>query len=142
MAGGYPPLPATADGQFRHDFQGARRRIVGLVDMHVDIGVELAGDVEHDFDVPAAILWRGFVERHAADHVDAEPHHLPHQRFGSRRFDDAFLRKRNDLDIDQIAKALAGADHAFGRTGAPDRIDVDMAPQPRHAIFDGAREDT
>ena len=84
--------------------------------------------------MPAAVQWRVFVERHAADNVDAEPHYLPHQRFGAGRLDNSFLRKGDDLDIHQIAEALAGADQALGRPGAADRIDVDMGPQPRDAI--------
>ena len=137
---GDPSLPAIGNRQFGKHFEGSRGRVVGLVDMHLDVGVESFGDLEHDFDVPATILRRRFVERHAADDIDAALHDLSHQRFGARRFDDAFLRKGDDLDIDQIAKALAGADQAFGRARAANRIDIDMAPQPRYAVFDSARQ--
>src|SRR5467141_1585859 len=108
--------------------------------MHVDVGIEFSGDLEHDFDMPATILRRCFVERHAADHIDAALHDLPHQRFGARRFDDAFLRKGNDLDIDQVAKAFTGADQAVGGTRAADWIDIDLAPQPSNAVFNGTRQ--
>src|SRR3984893_953426 len=140
VAGGDPSLPAIGDREFGKHFEGSCCRIIGFVDMHVDVCIEFACDLEHDFDMAAAILRRGFVERHAADDIDAAFHHLPHQRFGARRFDDAFLRKGNDLDIDQVAKALAFPDQAFGRPRAADRIDIDMAPQPRNAVFDGPRE--
>ncbi len=140
MAGGDPALPAIGDGQFGDDFQRARLGIVGLVDMHVDVGIELPGDVEHDLDMPPAVPRRGLVERHAADDIDAKFHHLAHQRLGAGRFDDAFLRKGDDLNLHQIAKPLAGADQAFGRAGAADRIDIDMGAQPGNPVLQRLRQ--
>src|SRR5579864_6734268 len=104
--------------------------------MHVDIGVDLLRDVEDDFDVPAAVGGRGFVERHAADHVNAKLHDVPHQHFGARRLDDSLLWKCDDLDVDEIAKAFPGEDQTLCRTSSSNRIDVNMGAQPQDAVFD------
>jgi len=109
--------------------------------MHVDVGVELPGDVEDNLDMPPAVLRRRFIERHAADDINTEFHDLAHQRFGTGRFDDALLRKGHDLDIDQITKSLARTDQTFGRACAADRIDIDMGAQPRDTVLQGLRED-
>ena len=67
----HPALPAVPDRQFGKHFQRSRRRIVGLVDMHVDVGVEFPGDVEGNLDMPPAVRRRHFVEGHAAHDIDA-----------------------------------------------------------------------
>src|SRR3984893_13378698 len=95
--------------------KGSRHGIVGLIDMHVYIGVKFLCDLERNFDMPAAIGRRILVEWHAADDVDAKIHHLSHQSLSAGRFYDSLLRKGDDLDIDQIAKPFSGADQAFGR---------------------------
>src|SRR5260370_26637673 len=40
VAGGHPALPAVGDRQLGNHFQGSRHRIVGLIDMHVDVRSE------------------------------------------------------------------------------------------------------
>ena len=84
--------------------------------------------------MPPTIRRRRLVEGHAADDIDAELHRLAHQRLGTGRFDNALLRKCDDLDIHEFAKAVAGANEALGRPRAPDRIDVDMGSQTRNAV--------
>src|ERR1700730_5917649 len=58
----------------------------------------------------------------------------------SVRFYDSLLRKGDDLDIDQIAKPFAGADQAFGRSRAADRIDIHMGAQSGDAVFQRTAE--
>ena len=115
VAGGDPPLPAVFHGLLGQHLQRLGMRVVGLVHVHVDIGVVVRRHLEGERDVPGAVGRRILVEGHAADQIGAHLHRLPHQIVGALVLEDALLREGDDLYVRDVAGALARLQHAFER---------------------------
>ena len=135
-----PPLPAVFDGPLGQHLQGLRVRVVGLVHVHVDVGVVVAGDLEGEGDMPGAVPPVLLVERHPAHQVGTGLHRPPHQVVGALVLEDAFLREGDDLDVRDVAGAPARLEHAFERAQTADAVHVHMGAQARHAVGDGGAD--
>ena len=126
VAGGGARSPAAAVGLLDEDLERAPARVVGLVDVHVDVGVVAEREVEAELDVAARLVEPVLPVRHAADHVGALVHRRGHHLVGARVAPDALLREGDELDLAQAGVVGAGGgDPAQALQGA-DRVDVDV----------------
>ncbi|KOS79635.1 hypothetical protein DM53_441 [Burkholderia mallei] len=93
----------------------ARVRIVGLVAVHIDQAAAALGEIHQEPDRAHALLARVLEVRNAADDVRAHLDCPLHQRAAAAERFDAFLRERDDLQIDQPARLVLHLEHRLQR---------------------------
>src|SRR5690606_20708341 len=130
VSGCNTPLPAVGERLVGQQFQRLPGRIVRLVDVHVHVGVVVAGDGKGDLDVPGGVVHIPLAVGHTADEVGAVFHRLPHQVGGLRVSGQSKLGKGDELDFHLLAVALARCGDAFQDFHAGDVVNVHVAAQP------------
>ena len=90
-------------------------RIVGLVAMHIDQAAGALGQVHEELHRADALIAGVFEMRNAADHVSAHADRFFHQLATVAERLDAFLRERDDLQVNQMTAFLAHFEHGFER---------------------------
>jgi hypothetical protein len=81
-------------------------RLVGEVDVEVDVHAEGGGQREHDPDVLETVA---VVVRAAAHEIGAHRQSPAQQAFGARDLDDALLRERTELQVERRSVFLAAS---------------------------------
>src|SRR4029079_8274081 len=87
-----------------------------------------------DIDVSARVFVGVFIPRQSADHIAAFVDSFVHQLGGAAIADDAFLRKRDDLDAAVFRHLFAREQKAARGTQAADGADVAEQPKEGRAI--------
>ncbi len=108
-------------------------RVVGFVAMHVHQAAGAFGQVHQEFDRTHPLIAGVFKMRNAANHIGAQQNGFLHQVPAVAVRLDAFLRERDDLQVDQMATFLAHFEHRFER-GQRGIGDVDMGPHMLDAM--------
>ena len=108
-------------------------RRVAEVEMHVDIDVVFARQLEHAADLAGAI---GVIAGRSADDLCAAPQAIDHQLLGAGIVGQAFLRKYAQLDVDRPFIFVNQRLHAFKTAHADAGIDLHMGPHARRAMRD------
>src|SRR4029077_3268886 len=107
------------------------------IEMHVDVDVELARQGEDAVDLAlriAVAIGRG------AEHLDPLLQRLHQPLLGAGIVEQSLLRKDADLDIDRPGIVARQLPDAVEPGEADRRIDLDMRPDMRGAVQDGALE--
>ena len=107
------------------------------VEMHVDIDVELARQLEDAMDLAGFV---GVVARRAADHLGAALEPLDQELLGPRIADQSLLRKDADLDIDRPFVIGDQGLHALEAAHADAGIDLDLRSHAGRAMLDAFLE--
>ena len=107
------------------------------VEMHVDIDIELARQLEDAMDLAGFV---GVVARRAADHLGAALEPLDQELLGPRIADQSFLRKDADLDIDRPFVVGDQRLHALEAAHADAGIDLDLRAHAGCAMLDAFLE--
>ena len=113
------------------DVQVVRR--VADVEMHVDVDVELAGDLEDTPDLAVLVL---VVARRATDQLGAALEALDHQFLGAGIAGEAFLREHADLDVDRPFVVVDQRLNAVEAAHADAGIDLKLRAHAGYAVLD------
>ena len=101
--------------------------------MHVDIRVELAGQLEHPMDLAGVI---GIVVRRRADHLRAALQSLHQQRIRAGIVGQPLLREHAHLEIDRPGVIATQSLDRFEAAHLNAAIQLQMRAHPRGAVFD------
>ena len=130
---GDPALPAAALGLRHHHREGAHRAVVGLVDVHVDVGVVASGELEAQPHVLPLRVLGGLPVRHATHDGRATLHRLGHQLGRAGVAEQPLLRERDDLHLGDVGAVPRGREDALERHQPADRVDVHVGAEPGRA---------
>ncbi|MPN33952.1 hypothetical protein SDC9_181444 [bioreactor metagenome] len=112
---GNAPDPAALERFVSNHLQRAVKRIVRLVHVHIDVRIVFFRNVKANAYMFPAVVGRILISRHAADHVRARFHSLPHQRFTTGILQDALLREGDKLQVHHVAIFFAQRFYALQR---------------------------
>jgi len=115
VAGGDAGAHVTAAGFFGQHFEKARVRVVGFVAVHVHQAAGALGQVHEELHRTHALVAGVFEVGDATDHVGAQADGFFHQLAAIAIGLDAFLGKRDDLQVDQVRAFLAHFEHGLER---------------------------
>jgi len=100
-------LVTLVDRLFCQQLERMPVRIVGFIDVHVDVGVGFFGDLEGDLNLPGGVVHVLLTVRHAADDLGAVFHCFPHIINRFRVPGQPPLREGDDLDIKESFYSVA-----------------------------------
>ena len=135
MADGDPAAPAVVLGlaaDVPHLHPVGR---VAHVEMHVDVHVPLAGDLEHPVDLPAGI---DVAVRHGADDAGAAAQALDQQGVGAGVVEQALLREHANFQVHRPGIVVGKLLHPLQPAQADAGIDLDVGADARGAPADAA----
>ena len=115
--------------------------VVGEVGVQVDGHPEPLGQREHAVDVVAALLGRRLHVAAAADDVGTGAQALDEQVLGARALEDALLRERDDLQVDEVGVRLPEPEQHLETEQPDDGVDVGVGPDRGRPVDDGLFED-
>ena len=135
-----PAGHAAPDRLGRHHLDEPGVVVVGLVAVDVDTQPVLLGERHRELHRGDAVFPGQLVVRDRADDVRAEVDRFAHQLLAAVESEDALLRKRDELDVDQPPDLFPQVDE---RSQRPQLgiADVDVAPDVLHPAGELPPED-
>jgi len=103
------------------------------VEMHVDVDVELAPELEDALDLRRPV---GIVARRAADHLSAALEPLDHQLVGAGIIGQPFLREHADFEVDRPFVFIDQRGYGLEAAHADARVDLDLRAHAGRPVQD------
>ena len=120
-------------GQLAHQMDVHLVRRIAGIEMHVDVHIELARQIEHPMDLPGMIR---IVVRRRADHLRAALQSLHQQRVGARIVGQPLLREHAHLDVDRPGVVAPQRLDRLEAAHLHAAVQFQMRAHPRRAVLD------
>ena len=126
-------------GQLAHQMDIHLIRRIARIEMHVDVRIEFARQVEHTMDLSGMV---GIVVRRRADDARAALQSFHQQRVGTRIVGQSFLREHAHLDVDRPGVVAPQRLDRLEAAHLHAAVQLEMRAHARGAVLDALLQGT
>ncbi len=134
MAGVDPPLVVLGDRLFSHQFERLPVWIVGLINVHINVGIIFFRNFKHDLNLFGCFVHITFKMRYTTNNIGAVFHGLIHHLYNFRLTRQPCLGESNNLNIDYAREQFLDSLDALEKSQLADVVDIHVRAKPQNTI--------